>query len=380
MRGYFRKRGKYWSFTVDIGRDPETGKRKQKTVSGFRTKKEAEKACAELIAQIENGGYREPKKITLGEFILDYMENNVKQAIRASTYSKQMNVVKKHILPDLGHLQLSKITPMDLQRLYTKKANDGYSPAYIKQIHAILCKTFRTAYEWEYIPKNISQLVSPPRISKKDIRVWSIEEANRFLSLTEKRRFYIVYVLALYTGMRKGEILALRWQDVDLEQAKLQVRRTLYRVDGELVFQEPKTRGSLRTITLPDFAVSALKQHKAKQNKNKLLLGPAYNDYDLVVCNGNGNPVDPKDINRDMKYVIQKYNLPKLRFHDLRHTHASILLQLGEHPKVVSERLGHSSISITLDTYSHVMPDMQKNLARAFDSAMKTQRQDEASK
>jgi integrase len=370
MKGYFRKRGKTWSFTLDIGKDAQ-GKRKQKTKSGFKTKKEAEKACAELITQIENGGYKEPSKVSLGDFILEYMENHVKHQIRTSTFSKQMVIVRNHILPDLGYFPLVKLTPMVIQKFYNDKLKDGYTPSYIRGIHAILSKTLKTAAEWEYIPKNIAPLVKPPRIPGRDIQTWSREEVNHFLELVEKRRFYIAYVLAIYTGMRKGEILALRWQDCNLEEGWLSVRQTLYKVEGKLVFQEPKTRSSRRTISIPGTAVTVLRKHRVQQNQHRLLLGEGYQDQDLVVCNGTGNPVDPGDINRDMKYIIRKHQLTPLSFHDLRHTHATLLLQLGEHPKVVSERLGHANVGITLDTYSHVLPDMQKSLAQNFDLSMR---------
>ncbi len=172
--------------------------------------------------------------------------------------------------------------------------------------------------------------------------------------------------------MRKGEILGLKWKNCDLENARLSVSQTsLSKVKEGLVFQEPKTKGSKRTISLPSFAVQCLKKHKALQDELKLKFGNAYEDNDLVVASGLGRPIDPADINRDMKYVIKKYNLPPISFHDLRHTHATTLLLLGENPKVVSERLGHANVGITLDTYSHVLPDMQKDLAKNFDQAMK---------
>ncbi|MEI4622112.1 site-specific integrase [Bacillus cereus] len=219
-------------------------------------------------------------------------------------------------------------------------------------------------------------MCNPPRIETKDIQTWSLEEANQFLQHTENERLHIAYVLAIYTGMRRGEILGLRWRDCDLEQAKVSIRQTLARVDGKLVFQEPKTKGSKRRITITEEVISALKKHRSEQNKYKLLLGPGYIDNDLIVCTEDGKPIDPRNLLRHFARMKKETNVPELRFHDLRHTHATILLLLSENPKVVSERLGHSRVDITLDIYSHVLPDMQENAANNFEQAMKQKKND----
>ena len=171
--------------------------------------------------------------------------------------------------------------------------------------------------------------------------------------------------------MRKGEILALKWEDVDLDNGRVSVRRTLAKPYGKVKIQEAKTKGARRTITLPEDTVAYLKKHKKKQLEEKLAAGPAYNDNGLVVCTQLGNPVDPAVINRDMDAVLKNSDLPKIRFHDLRHTHATILLQLGENPKVVAERLGHVDVRMTLDIYSHVLPGIQENLARKLNAVLK---------
>lgn len=370
MKGSVFKRGSTWYFVVDVGRDPVTGKRKQKWKGGFRTKKEAEKACAELIAQIEAGKYKEPATVTLESFLLEFMEGE-KHRIRETTWNNQMFLVQKHILPALGHVQLKDLSPLHLQKFYTQKASEGLSNSYLRSMYAVLSKTLRAAERWGLIEKNTAALVSPPRPQKREMRVWTLGEVRQFLQASEKRKFYIAYVLAVFTGMRRGEILGLRWSDIDLEKGVIHVQRTLYKTKGKLVFQEPKTRGSKRSIVISPIVISALKKHRVRQQEMRLKLGQAYIDHDLVVCSWNGNPVDPSDLNEDFKMAIKKAGVPQIRFHDLRHTHATILLQLGEHPKVVSERLGHSSVTITLDTYSHVLPDMQRALAENLEAAMK---------
>lgn len=369
MRGYFRKRGSKWSFTVDIGRDPVTGRRRQKTVSGFRTKKEAEAACAELISQIKAGQYREPANMTLGQFLQDFMAGE-RQRIRETTWNNQMFLVKKHILPALGHLKLSELTPMTLQRFYQAKVEAGLASSYIKSMYAILSKALRTAEKWGMIPRNVAALVTPPRVQKPEMNVWTPEQIRRFFQTAEDRRFYIAYVLAIYTGMRRGEILGLKWSDIDFERCVIHVQRTLYKTKEKIIFQEPKTRGSKRSIVISSSVIAALRRHRAKQNEIRLKLGPAYKDHDLVLASWTGSPVDPSDMNKDFRAAIRLAGVPAIRFHDLRHTHATLLLQLGEHPKVVAERLGHASVTITLDTYSHVLPSMQKRLADRLESAL----------
>ncbi|WP_139490112.1 site-specific integrase [Brevibacillus dissolubilis] len=373
MKGYFRKRGSTWSFTIDLGRDEKTGKRKQKTKSGFKTKKDAERACNELINQMNKGLYVEPSTTTLKEFIMEWMETRAKQVLRPSSYDNHLVVIESHIIPDLGDYKLVDLTPAHVQRFYSQKTKQGLSPDYIRYMHNILNKSLKHAAKWELIPKNIIELVDPPRLRDKEIQTWTLEEATEFLEYSKNHgeRFYIGYLLAIYTGMRRGEILGLRWKDCNLKQAKASIRQTLYRTRQGLIFQEPKTKSSKRQISLPQTVVDALNKYRIRQNTRKLSLGTAYHDHDLIVCTEDGKPVEPRNFVRHFDRMIKESGSPKIRFHDLRHTHATILLQIGEHPKVVSERLGHSRISVTLDTYSHVLPDMQKDAAENFEKAMK---------
>lgn len=370
MKGYFRKRGSTWSFTVDIGKDPKTGKRKQKTVSGFRTKKEAEAACAELIAQIESGEYKNESRIPLEQFILEFMEGE-RHRIRESTWNFQMFLVQKHIIPSLGKIKLDKLSPHHIHRFYLEKAQEGLSGSYIRAMYSVLSKTLGAAERWGLIKKNAASLVAPPKTSERKMNVWTVDEVQQFLKASKNRKFYIAYVLAVYTGMRRGEILGLKWEDLDLDQGIIHVQRTLYKSNKKIIFQEPKTRGSKRSIVISPYVIDELKKHRARQNEMRLKLGPGYQDHGLVVCNWNGNPVDPVDLARDFNMAIKIAGVSRIRFHDLRHTHATILLQIGEHPKVVSERLGHSSVTITLDTYSHVLPNMQKKLADKLENMLK---------
>jgi integrase len=369
MKGYFRKRGKTWSFTLDIGKDAQ-GKRKQKTKGGFKTKKAAEEACAELISQLRRGEYIEPSKSTLTEYLQEWMDSSAKQTLKQTTFDTYQIVIKKHLVPELGQIKLNQLTPAMIQKFYSRKLEDGFSGDYVRYMHSILHKALNQAVKWQFLYKNPAEHVTPPKLNLKEKSIWTIEEASHFLKYTQKEHYYIAYLLAIHTGMRQGEILGLRWKDCDLEKGLLRIQQTLGRTRKGLMFQEPKTRGSKRVITLTNQVLDALKRHKAKQNQQKLLLGRGYQDHDLVNSTLEGKPINPRNLIRNFHRMIEKSGVPKLRFHDLRHTHASIMLQLGEHPKIVSERLGHSRTGVTLDIYSHVIPNLQADAAKKFGDAM----------
>ncbi|MBN6187620.1 site-specific integrase [Aneurinibacillus sp. BA2021] len=217
--------------------------------------------------------------------------------------------------------------------------------------------------------------VEVPRLSRKEKQIWTLEQAQQFLAFAKEKgtRRYIVYLLAIYTGMRRGEIFGLRWKDIDLESKKISINQTLSWVSGQgLIFQEAKTKRSHRSISISDSVVQELKNHKLQQRKEKLQIGESYRDQDLVVASAYGNPMSPRGVTEHFKKLTVQADLPVIRFHDLRHTHATIMLKLGEHPKIVSERLGHSNIQMTLNLYSHVTPDMQKDASDRFEQAMNT--------
>jgi integrase len=371
MKGYIRKRGKKYSYTVDIGIDPQTGKRKQKTKSGFATKKEAQAALTEILAKLNDNEYVEPSKILLKDFLLDWLDNSAKQKLRTSTYENHRIVIEKQIIPSLGNIKLSEIKPIQIQKFYNDKVDAGLSADYVRYMHSILRKSFNHAVRWDMLTKNVVEVVEPPKLVDKDFTTWNTSEIAKFLSITEGHHYHIVYVLAVYTGMRQGEILGLRWKDCDFVNGKISVRQNLSRTKAGLIFQEPKTKNSKRQIGISQFVIESLKKHKREQNENKLFLGRAYQDLDLVCATEEGKPLSPRNVLRNLKNNIKKANVPVLRFHDLRHTHATLMLKQGVHPKIVSERLGHSKISVTLDRYSHVLPDMQKDAADNFEKAMK---------
>lgn len=359
---YFKKEmNGTWRFTADIGRDPVTGKRKQKTVRGYPTRKSAEKACAELMTDIQRGDYID-SKITVQKFVMDFLVSHVKHTVAANTYEMQKAYAVNHILPFFGDLQMNKVTALHVSKFYNQKKEEGLSAGHINNFGIFLNKVFRTAMEWGMINKNVISAVRKPSYKSKDIAVWDEDQMNKFLKETQDSRFHVVYLLALTTGMRKGEILGLQWKHVDFQNATISVQQTLVYANHNLYLKEPKSSRSRRLITIPDYVVQYLKRYKMAQPPNPL---------DVVVPGIKHDLLYPATLEKVYYQDLERVEVHRIRFHDMRHTHATILLKLGENPKVVQERLGHTNISTTLNTYSHVLPSMQRSVADKFELALK---------
>ncbi|WP_018130970.1 site-specific integrase [Effusibacillus pohliae] len=370
MRGHIRKRGSKWCVVLFLGYD-EKGKKKYKWHSGFNTKKEAEKFLAAKVQEVHAGLYTEPSKDTFAAFLDKWLDDK-KSRVRLRTYEIYERTIRLHVKPHLGHIELGKLKPQHLREFYAKlqSGDKPLSNRYVSQIHTMIHDALETAVSWEYLPRNVADMVKAPKPEQKKFSVWTLEEVQRFLEVARHDRFYIAYLLAITTGMRQGEILALRWSDIDLPNGRLFVQRTTTQVRGTIEFGDPKSDSGKRMIALPHEVIGDLLKHKKDQDREKELMGDAYRDQDLVVARKNGDVVAQSLLREHFTKLIQKADLPYIRFHDLRHTHASLLLQQGVHPKIVSERLGHSKISITLDTYSHVLPGLQEQVAKDFGNAL----------
>ncbi|MBA4541952.1 site-specific integrase [Thermoactinomyces daqus] len=379
MKGHVRKRGSKWCFIIDLGRDPETGKRKQKWFSGFNTKKEAERAMATKIHELNQGVFIEPSKITLEDYLKRWLQDYALTNCAPRTYEGYESIIRNHLIPSLGKITLDRLKPMHIQKYYSDKLDHGrsdkkggLSARTVHHHHRLLHKALEQAVKWQVITVNPVRAVSPPKPKRKQIQVLTRDEVLLLLKAAENSKLYEPIFFAVNTGMRRGEIFALRWSDVDFENQLISIRRTLHRTkDSGFVFRDSaKTDGSRRSIAVSDSVVKMLKKIKRKQLEQKMALGPAYQDHDLIFCRPDGTPFDLDYLSKAFGQFIRKANLPPIRFHDLRHTHATLLLQQGEHPKVVSERLGHSTITITMDLYSHVMPNMQKEAAQKLDNLL----------
>jgi len=354
-----------WVAQITTGRDCE-GKLKRVSYSG-KTRREAQEKATKALSELQNGTFVEPTKTTLSQWLDTWMQEYKKQSLRPTTYEGYKIIIDVHIKSAVGGIQLRQLQPSDLQRFYNSKLENGradgkggLSPRMIRYIHAILHGALKQAIKEGLVIRNVTEAVTLPRQKKKEFTPLNQEQVIKFLNSIKEDRLYAAFLLDIGSGLRRGELLALRWKDVDLKNGVIKVRQSLARVKGEWLFQEPKSEKSKRSVPMPDDIIVELKSHKARQNKEKLLAGDAYKkDYDLVFATPDGRPLETRSFLRHFEKLLEEAGLPKVRFHDIRHTYATLLLEAGEHPKVVQELLGHSQITMTLDTYSHVMPELK---------------------
>lgn len=290
--------------------------------------------------------------------------------MKATTWASYKAAIEDHVVPKLGTTLLRNLTAPQLNTLYTellkcgrKDLKGGLSTRTVRYIHTILHRALEDAVRWGRLTRNPVAQADPPRQEKSDMKTWTADQTRHFLESVRSDRLYAVYLLAFTTGMRRGELLGLRWSDIDFEAARLSIQQTLVTVGYKTLFTDPKTKKSRRSIALDTTTMTVLRSHRAQQAQEKLLLGPEYDANGLVFSSEHGKLLHPMSLSDMFRRRAIQAGLPIIRFHDVRHTYASLALSAGVHPKVVSERLGHSSITITLDTYSHAVPALQEDAA-----------------
>jgi integrase len=343
---------------------------KRKYLYGKTRKEVADKlkaAVKDLDAGIDLGAGR----LTVAQYMDKWLAASVKPSVKVKTYEGYESIARVRVVPRIGRKQLSNLTPLDLQALYADLAEDGLSARSIHHTHRCLHRAFVQAIRWGLLSRNPCDGVTAPKATRSEMRVLAPEQVNTFLAATREHPARALYALAVTTGMRQGELLGLRWQDVDLDAGRLAVRQALQRQRGNgLVFVEPKTPRSRRTIVLSRLAIAALREHRDRQAFARRTAGAEWQKRDLVFCDYFGAPLDPSYQTATFKAALQRAKLPEIRFHDLRHTAATLLLSKGVHVKLVSEMLGHSTITLTLDTYSHLIPAMHGDAAAAMDAVL----------
>jgi integrase len=366
VRGNIRKRAKgTWTLTVDLGLDPATGKRRQtyRTVKG--TKKEAEAALAEMVHAVETGVDFNSSHITLRDYLERWLEVT-RRRVKDRTFVRYAEILRLHVIPIIGGLELAKLKPLHLERVYAAAEDRGLSKQSVLHIHRVVYSALRQAVRWQLVGRNVAEAVIPPRPDRRNVTAMEPADVHVLLAAVAGTHLETPTILAVGSGMRLGEVLGLRWRDVNMSKAELRVNQTL---QITMVFDTPKTHRSVRTVTLPGFVISALRRHRKEQNARRLLLGNAWAEMDLVIENGAGGPIRPAVISRQFRATTRKAGLD-LSFHGLRHGHASLMLTAGEHLKVVSEQLGHSTIGITGDLYTHVAPAVRREAANKLDALL----------
>ena len=353
-----------WCATFSVGYSA-TGGRRRKTVFGDTKQEVQDKLTQDRAATLE-GLFVEPNKLRVAAFLDRWLEDGAKPTVRATTYISYQGVVNNHIKSRIGGLMLSKLTPVHVQAMYADMDREGASPRLRQLTHAVLRRALKMAVKWGLVIRNVCDAVDPPRVAKREIATLSAEQVQVLLTAAKDERLFALFVLAIGTGMRMGEMFALHWKNVDLKRATLNVCQTLIELKGKLSLGEPKTAKSRRRIDLPLYAVAALKAHQKK------MAGEGFGEVPWVFCNTTGGPLRRSHFHAYVFHpLLEAASLPHMRFHDLRHTSATLLLAAGVHPKIVQERLGHSQIAITLDIYSHVLPTMGLEAAGKLDDVLR---------
>src|SRR5215211_1363648 len=362
-----KKSGLYMArYTIETPKGP-----KRKTVYGKQREDVADK-LAKALAERADGIVYDDENLTVGEYLNSWLKGSVRGSVRQSTFDRYEIAVRVHIKPAVGRLKLKKLASAHVAALYQDRLAAGAAPASVNKLHVTLRKALDQAVKWHMVPLNVAEAVKAPRPAPPEMRTFSAAETRKLLEAARNDKLEALYMLAVHTGMRQGELLALKWQDVDLENAKLSVRRTLTMSGGRILLGELKTKKSRRTICLTDAAVQALHEHLARQLEGMERLGDAYRDEGLIFASQVGTPINPTNLRRrSFAALLRRANLPKIRFHDLRHTCATLLLSRNVHPKYVQELLRHANIAITLDTYSHVIPGMGEHVANAMEDALR---------
>ena len=370
MRGHIKTRSKgSWTIIFNLGRDPDTGKRKQQWVTVRGTKKQAETRLAELLNQMDTGGFIKPTKETFGSFLQRYLDDYISTQIRATTLEAYQQR-GKHLIDGLGHIPVSELREEHIHKYYREKSKT-LSPGTLIKHHNLLRSALSQGVIWRTLTRNVAEAVKPPKVSRKEMRALTGPEVHRMLEACEDTAWHSIFHTLTWTGLRRSELLGLRWKDVDLILASLRVVQSVQRLNtGEFIVQEPKTASGRRTIALSPASCLVLREHREKQEADATLLGRQLAEDDLVFSHPDGSPRDPSTLTLAFRRLTRRIGLDGVRLHDLRHTMASLYLEQGVNPKTVAERLGHASVTITLDLYSHCLPGVQEAAAVQFDTAM----------
>lgn len=364
----FRRKDGRWiaSLTDDVGR------RRQVTAD---TPERARQKLTELLSQRDRGLLMPSSDLTVGEYLNRWLVDLAKPRLRPSSFATYQNDVRR-IEPLIGRIKLAELKPATLQAAYGRLEASGLSPRSVGRVHTTVHRALRQAVQFEMVGRNVAEIARPPRVHRKEMRTLTSDEVRRLFEATANDRLHALWVVLATSGMRIGEALALDWSDVDLASGRIRIRRSLQRLPGQgFTFVEPKTNRGRRNVMVPSGTVAALRRHRTKL---EVELGRRLSNQDLVFPSAKDRPLEQGFIYWSLQRALEAAGLPRVRVHDLRHTAASILLEHGVHPKIVQEMLGHSTIALTLDTYSHAIPSLQDQTARKMEALFLDSRDDRA--
>jgi integrase len=388
-RGHIRKQGRNsWELKFDIARDPLTGRRVTKFKTFRGTRRKAEEELTRLLSQHDRGTFLEPTKQTVAQFLLHWLDADIDRRLAARTAARHRGIVEKNIIPKLGALPVRSLTAAHIEVFEAELQREGWSKSPVKRtetenngtttrglsaqtvlhVHRTLSQALSHAVRIGLLYRNPAQQVRPPRPPQREIRILSKNEIGVVLDAARGSELHLPILVSLATGVRRSELLGLRWSDIDLDAARLTVNQALERVRGKTTFKAPKTRTSRRTITLPAACVCALREHRVRQAEHRLAMGVGRDPDGLVFARPDGMPPDADSLSKAFSRLVKVARVTPITLHGLRHTHISHLLMDGVHLKVVSERAGHANVNVTLGVYAAFTPTMQGEVARTVDA------------
>jgi len=370
QRGFLKRRGRTWTayYYLGTGRD-----RRQKSRGGFATKNAAQRFLTDVLASLQRDEYVETTKLTVAEYLLERWLPLMEHSVRPSTWNGYKRGLEQHVIPTIGHLQLQRLRADHLDQLYAtlvtsgrRDGTGGLAPKTVRSIHTTLHKALRDAQRKQLVTRNVAQAADPPKIRRREMRTWTNSQLRMFLDGMRDHPLYPAYVLAATTGMRRGEVLGVRWSDlnVDAHPPRLSVTQTVLSINYQITFGAPKTQRGRRSIALDPTTVRILDEHRQRQVEERTVLEGAYrDDLNLVFARADGTPIHPDYFSQTFDRAVARLALPKIRLHDLRHTHATLGLAAGIPAKVMSDRLGHATVAFTQDVYMHAIPQLEADAA-----------------
>ncbi len=378
MRGSIQPRGKgVWRLVFDLERD-HTGQRRQRVITFEGNRSDAEAELTQQLAKAKNGGFVESHSLTVAEYLEHWLDNYATAATAPKTLERYTEICRLHLAPALGASRLMKLTPMQIQAYYTdaqktgrRDGKGGLSARTVLHHHRVLRQALLRAVKCRLLTINPTDATYPPKPEARELNVLDEQETAKLLAGADGTTLFMPTLLAVTTGLRRGEVLALRWGSVDFDRSELSVVQSLEQTKAGLRFKPPKTKRSRRVVTLPAFTVEALRRHKVEQAQLRLRIGLGRDENGLVCPRYDGQPRSPHAFTKEFSRLVAKLNIPRITYHGLRHSHATQLLRAGIHPKVAQERLGHATIATTMDLYSHVTESMQEDAAIRIDTGLR---------